>query len=90
MIGLTFNLGGDYALDRQRRIARRAAKLEHAEEALAYIQTPDGASWWGDDWEAAAGYMREELDQLRPYWGDGRTKAQAVAAYRADHPAAQP
>jgi hypothetical protein len=81
---LPFKLLGGYLLDRHRRIARGEAKLEHAEEALDYIQSPDGASLWGDGWESEAEFMREELDELRPYWGDGRMKMEAVRAHRAD------
>jgi hypothetical protein len=32
----------------------------------------------------------DELRRLRPYWGPGLTKEQAIRAYEADHPSGQP
>jgi hypothetical protein len=76
---LLFDLGGVYRLE-GRRIAKRFAQLQHAEEALA-IDTANMKSI-----ARANQHKREELERLRPYWGGGRTKAEAVTAYLAEHP----
>jgi hypothetical protein len=72
-------LGGVYELSRDGRIARRGARLRHAEEALAYADT-HGAGPRGGEAEE----IRQELELLRPYWAWGVTKEEAVAAYHAD------
>jgi hypothetical protein len=70
---------GEFALDHQRRIAKRKATWEHAHRALAYF----------DEQRDDDGYqqLEEEMALLEPYWNrPGVTKEQAVAAYFDDHP----
>jgi hypothetical protein len=64
----------EYRLDGGRRIARRYARLEHMEEAIRYAE----ASGVPDE-EVAR--MKRELELLRPYWGPGVTKEEAIRAY---------
>jgi hypothetical protein len=83
-----FNLEGCYALDAERRIGRRYARLEHIEEALGYdllcLEAPNGASKRKRrELEQAIARKREELEKLRPYWGPGVTKEEAIGAYEA-------
>jgi hypothetical protein len=70
-----FDVEGEYKLGDSRRIAKRLARIDHADAAMAL-----------DDRNAAAVLManarkREELTRLRPYWSNGKTKEQAVEAY---------
>jgi hypothetical protein len=74
-----FDLEGAYKLDAERRVGKRKALLQHMEQALAYK-----FSGFGEP-NAAIALMREELEKLRPYWGPGVTKEEAVRAYMADH-----
>ena len=70
-----FDLEGEYKLGDTRRIAKRLARIEHADMAMAI-----------DDQNVAAVLIanarkKEELSKLRPYWGAGISKQQAVEAY---------
>jgi hypothetical protein len=76
---MVFDLFGDYALDNRRRIARRFATWEHAEEVLRYFEK------FNDDDNYQA--LEEEVKALAKYWNvSGATKETAVAGYYADHP----
>jgi hypothetical protein len=68
----------EFALDEQKRIAKRKATWEQAEQALAYFEEQ------GNDEECWR--LEVEMALLKPYWKhDGATKEQAVAAYFAVH-----
>jgi hypothetical protein len=69
------HLAGVYKLDTDRRMPRKYARIEHAEEALAYAESTGAAS---PGWLVA---QRRVIEALRPYWGPGVTKEQALKAY---------
>jgi hypothetical protein len=73
-----FHLNGDYRLDTNRRVPRRLAHIEDAAEWLADY-THDVSCGQLEPGELAD--ERAEVEALRPYWGPGVTKEQAVAAY---------
>jgi hypothetical protein len=71
-------LWGVYALDADRRIAKRYARWEHAREALTFREQTEGDNHTHLAWE---------MTVLGLYWArPGVTKEEAVAAYNADHP----
>jgi hypothetical protein len=72
-----FDLRGSYMLDEDRRVGRVSCRLGHAEEALAYLTL---AREWPP---LALRRLRAEIEALRPHWGPGVTKEQAVAAFLA-------
>ena len=74
-----WDLEGVYRLGETRRIAKHLARLEHAEEMIANDERNFAAV------ADASRRKHEELTRLRPYWGNGATKAEAVAAYMKDH-----
>lgn len=74
-----FDMDGEYRLGDTRRIAKRLAHIEHADAAMAIKQRNAAAVM-----ESLARDL-EELGRLRPYWGPGVTKEQAIAAYKSDH-----
>jgi hypothetical protein len=76
-----WDLDGEYRLGDGKRIAKKHARLEHIEAALALSDHNLVAV------QRANLRDREELIRLRPYLGPGVTKQQAIEAYRADHPA---
>jgi hypothetical protein len=83
MSGLgVWDMMAELKLDNGRRIAKRFAKLHHMESALALAEA-DAA-----DLLRKVARMRQELTLLRPFWAEGMTKEQAVAAYEA-HQAAK-
>jgi hypothetical protein len=76
-----FDLEGVYALGKGKRVAKRLATIDQADRAMLL-----------DDRNLEAVVKvntrkRGELIKLRPYWTNGRSKAEAVAAYRADQAA---
>lgn len=75
-----FDLCGDYALGDDHRIAKRYALFRHIVTHLDLVDRNAAAV------AAAAKRERDEFDRLRPYLERGNTKAQAVAAWQADHP----
>jgi len=79
-----FDLHGVFALDAERRIARRRARIEHQEEAIAYAERhPEEESSHRKDWLML---LRDEIVLLRPYWGAGITKEEAVRAWHVANP----
>lgn len=75
-----FPLQGDYALDEDRRVAKRYARAEHMEAVLRIDdQNRDRVL-------EANQRKHREYTALLPYWGPGVSKEQAVNAYRAAHP----
>jgi hypothetical protein len=73
---ICFNLYGDYALDDDRRVAKRLARWQHAQEMRT-----------GPFKDAFGPHLGREMELLAPYWDrPDVTKEQAVAAYHADHP----
>jgi hypothetical protein len=80
-----FSLEGTYAIGHDRRVGVRRAGLRHAEEAARYYGATGGpyGQWREDDVRA----LRGEIVALRPFWGPGVTKEQAVAAYGRANPA---
>jgi hypothetical protein len=75
---MTKNVPEPTVVDSGCRIAKRYAKLEHLESALALHEAQ------GEDDEAA--HLRREIELLRPYLETGMNKEEAVAAYYRDHP----
>jgi hypothetical protein len=65
---------GVFRLDANRRLDVRFARIEQAEEALAYEETLGGRTPW-------SAQLREDIERLRPYWGPGVTFEQAAAAW---------
>lgn len=80
--GEGWDLGGEYRLSSGRRVAKRLALLEHMEEMIANDEQNVAVVL------AASSRKHQELARLRPYFGPGVTKEDAVAAYRSDHGAA--
>src|SRR5262245_59625809 len=77
-----FDLEGEYALDEDRRIARRKARLEHQQEAIAFAEKQPAFTRFSRS-PAYLARLREEMELLRPFWGAGVAKAEAVKAYLA-------
>jgi hypothetical protein len=77
-----FDLIGTYALDENQRIDRQFARIEHQEEAIAFAEEQPAETQFSYP-EYYLALLREEVELLRPYWGPGVTKQQAVEAYRA-------
>lgn len=75
-----FDLEGEYRLGETVRIAKRYARIEHAERALEIKEENLRKV------EAAYIRDREELELLRPYWLNGITQEEAKSAYEEDHP----
>jgi hypothetical protein len=65
------------ALDANRRIARRYAKLEHLEVAHSLLEAQGK--------HAYAARLRRDIERLRPYLEKGLVMEEADAAYRRDH-----
>lgn len=78
-----FDLDGEYRCGASVRIAKRLARLDHADMAMAIDDTNLKSVL------EANVRKREELTRLRPFWGQGMTKAAAVAAYQAENPPPQ-
>jgi hypothetical protein len=92
---------GMYRLDADRRVPRYTATLQDAEASLAYDRdhAPPALTFRDrqaggitDELEVEALTSRltpderaDEIEKLRPFWGPGVTKAEAVLAYAAAH-----
>lgn len=78
--GLLFDMEGEYKLGEGRRIAKRLAQYNHAQDALklddANVKNVLEANKW----------KHEEMERLRPFWLPGMTKQEAVGAYREANP----
>jgi hypothetical protein len=78
--GFDWDLCGEYRLGGGRRVAKRLARLDQAEEMLALVESNLAAV------SQASERKQAEMAKLRPYWLAGMTKEEAVAAYRAANP----
>lgn len=78
--GLLFDMDGVYALGKGRRIAKRFAHIDHAQEALGLDDVNLNNVVLANKWK------HEELKRLQPFWKDGMTKQEAVAAYNEANP----
>lgn len=77
--GIRWDLDGELHLGAGRRVDKRLAQADHAQEALAL----DDANLIAV--QQANLRKRQEWLALQPYWGGGVTKQEAVSAYEADH-----
>jgi hypothetical protein len=77
-----FDLNGTYALDENQQIDKQFARIEHQENAIAFAEEQPAGTRFSYP-EHYLALLHEELELLRPYWGPGVTKQQAVEAYRA-------
>jgi hypothetical protein len=77
-----FDLEDEYALDGGRRIAKRYAQLQHAE---TWLRIDDENL---DNVTKANARKHKEIDDLRPFWGPGITKREAVEAFSNASPGA--
>lgn len=75
-----WDIKGEYRDGDGGRVAKRLATIDDAEQALALDEQNLAAIM-----EASAKKHRE-IVMLRPYWGPGRTKKDAIDAYREEHP----
>lgn len=80
---LPFDLDGEYKFDDGKRIAKRKARKDHAEKALALKRK--------NLEKVRAAYKRDknELAQLRKVWKAGMTKEDAVKEWQKANPSSQ-